>query len=94
MRIGEVIGRVTLSLCDPKMIGGRFLIVRPDDPKSLREETRGKGEIVVVYDELGAAEGQRVSLSEGREAAMPFHPDRVAIDAYLACLMDEITYDD
>ena len=94
MRIGEVIGRVTLNLCDPKMVGGRFLIVRPNDPKSLREGAPGTGEIVVVYDQLGASVGQRVAFSEGREGAMPFHPDRVALDAYLACLMDEITFDE
>ena len=94
MRIGEVIGKLTLNTCDPKFIGGRFLIVRPDDPQSLREGTRGKGSVVVVYDELGADVGQRVSFSEGREGAMPFWPDRVAVDAYLACLLDDVTYDD
>lgn len=94
MRIGEVIGRITLNLCDPKMIGGRFLIVQPDDPESLREDKLGKGEVIVVYDELGADVGQQVSFTEGREGAMPFWPDHVGVDAYLACLLDEVTYDD
>ena len=93
MRIGDVIGRLTLNKCDPKMIGGRFLIVQPHNPDSLRNGTAGKGEVVVVYDRLGGRLGDRVSFSEGREAAMPFHPDRVAVDAYLACLLDEVTYD-
>lgn len=93
MRIGKVVGRLTLSVCDPKFVGGRFLIVQPNDAKSLREGNMGKGGTVVVYDELGAGIGQQVSFSEGREGAMPFWPDRVAVDAYLACLMDEITYD-
>ena len=92
MRIGEVIGKVTLSLCDPEMIGGRFLIVRPYDPPSLREGKKGKGESVVVYDRLGAGLGEHIGFSEGREAACPFHPDRVAVDAYLACLLDDVTY--
>ena len=52
MRIGEVVGRLTLNRCDPKMIGGRFLIVRPHDPKSLREDGMGKGEIVVNATDL------------------------------------------
>ena len=82
MRIGDVVGRLTLSKCDPKMIGGRFLIVQPHDPKSLREDRPGKGEVV----------GDRVAFSEGREAAMPFYPDRVALDAYLVCLLDSVTY--
>ena len=93
MRIGEVIGRITLNQCDEKFIGGRYLIVQPNDPQSLREDKKGKGDVVVVYDELGAGLGQRVSFSEGREGAMPFWPDRVAVDAYLACLLDEVTYD-
>jgi len=25
---------------------------------------------------------------------VPFYPERVAIDAYLAALLDEVTYDD
>ncbi len=92
MRIGDVVGRLTLNQCDPKMIGGRFLIVQPHDPQSLREDRPGKGEIVVVYDQLGARVGDRVGFTEGREAAMPFYPDRVALDAYLVCLLDCVTY--
>jgi len=94
VRIGDVIGRLTLSICDPKLIGGRFLIVQPHSADSLRNDTKGKGEVVVVYDRMGGRQGDRVSFSEGREAAMPFWPDRVAVDAYLACLLDEVTYDD
>lgn len=92
MRIGEVIGNVTLNTADCKLIGGRFMLVRPNDPQSLREGTQGQGEVVVVYDEIGARLGDRVGFSEGREAAMPFYPARVAIDAYLVCLLDDVTY--
>ena len=92
MRIGEVIGNITLNTADPKLIGGRFKIVQPYDPKSLRAGTRGKGEEVVVYDEIGVRVGDQVGFSEGREAAMPFYPDRVAIDAYLVCILDDITF--
>jgi len=91
--MGEVIGRVTLSIADKKMIGGRFLIVQPYDPNSLRHNQPSRSEPLVVYDELGAGMGERVGFSEGREAAMPFYPDRVAIDSYVACLLDEITYE-
>ena len=93
MRIGEVIGKVTLSVADKKLIGGRLLIVEPYDPEVLPTGRPSKAEPVVVYDELGAGMGQKVGVSEGREAAMPFHPDPVAIDCYLACMLDEITYE-
>jgi ethanolamine utilization protein EutN len=92
VRIGEVIGKLTLSVCDPKLCGGRFLIVQPDNSKSLRDGGHGKDDVVVVYEQVGAGMGDRVGFSEGREAAMPFHPDPVAIDAYLACLIDDVTY--
>ena len=28
-----------------------------------------------MFDELGAGVGSRIAISEGREAAMPFHPE-------------------
>lgn len=93
MRMGEVIGKVTLGVADKKLIGGRLLIVEPYDREVLAAGTPSGAEPLVVYDELGAGLGQKVGFSEGREAAMPFHPDRVAIDSYLACLLDEITYE-
>ena len=105
MRIGEVIGTLTLNKCDPSLCGGRFLIIQPHEPKSLRETiahqedapdagvTYGRGEVEVAYDGVGAKPGDRVAFSEGREAAMPFHPEKVAIDAYLACILDNVSYD-
>ncbi len=99
MRIGEVIGKVTLGVCDPKFIGARLLIVQPHDPESLRQVAAGKdvpggSEPLVAWDELGSGQGERVGFSEGREGAVPFHPDRVAVDAYIACLLDMVTYGD
>ncbi len=90
MRIGEVIGRVVLSRCDPPLTNGRFMIVRPFDLAALTGEAPPTAEAVVAYDELGAGRGMRVGLSEGREAAMPFHPTPVALDVYVGCLLDEV----
>ena len=97
MRIGDVIGKVTLSVCDPKFIGARLLVVQPHDPKTLRQVAAGQdvpggSEPLVAYDVLGAGLGERVGFSEGREAAMPFYPDRAAVDAYIGCLIDKVTY--
>ena len=90
MRIGEVIGRVVLSRCDPKFEAGRYMIVRPFDLAALEGKAPPTGEIVVAYGELSASNGMRVGLSEGREAAMPFHPTPVALDVYIGCLLDEV----
>jgi ethanolamine utilization protein EutN len=69
------------------------MLIQPKDPKALREGTQGRGEVVVAYDELGARQGDLVGFSEGREAAMPFVPKNVAVDAYVACLLDHVQYD-
>ena len=45
---------------------------------------------VVIYDELSPGLGARVAFSEGREAAMPFHPRPVPIDAYGAAILDAV----
>lgn len=93
MRIGEVIGTVTLSASDPKFVGKQLTIVQPHDPASLRSNGLGSGEVVVCIDELNSRLGDRVGFSEGREAAMPWYPDRVAVDAYVGCLLDDVTYE-
>lgn len=93
MRIGEVIGTVTLSVSDPKIVGKQLTIVQPHNPQSLRNDGVGTDEVVVCIDELNSRLGDRVGFSEGREAAMPWHPDKVAVDAYVGCLLDEVSYD-
>lgn len=57
---------------------------------ALEGDSPVRGEEVVVYDELGAGPGSLIGLSEGAEAANPFQPKKVPIDAYCACLLDRI----
>lgn len=94
MRLGAVIGRVTLSAAAEELRGARWLIVSPLTREQLPE--RKPGEVsrepsLVVYDDLGGAVGQTIGFVEGREAAMPF--DRpTPIDAINAALVDTIFY--
>ena len=77
MRLGKVIGRVTLSQMIPAFEGGRWLVVNPytrdrfqngdTPPEGLSAEPS-----LVVYDALGADVGQTIGFIEGREAASPF----------------------
>lgn len=101
MRVAQVIGSITLSRRLDDVPPGRFLIVRPEPLDALRLDARrpdvlaGDGgrsgaEPVVTYDELGAGRGTHVGISEGREAAMPFHPRPVPIDVYCAALLDAV----
>ncbi len=92
MRIAEVIGRVTLSRANPQLKGGRLLIALAMPLSALTESDPARGEEVVVYDILGAGPGSLIGLSEGREAANPFGKTKTPIDAYCACLIDELSF--
>jgi microcompartment protein CcmK/EutM len=91
MRIAEVIGRVTLSRMHPSLKNPRFLIALPMTREALLEDSPSRGEEVICYDDLGAGPGALIGLSEGREAANPFGKTKTPIDAYCACLLDQIT---
>jgi ethanolamine utilization protein EutN len=92
MRLGEVIGRLTLSRQHANLPAGRLLIVRPLTRAAVVERAPTRGEDLVVFDQsLGAGVGSIIGVSEGREAANPFGKTRVPIDAYCACLIDSIS---
>jgi ethanolamine utilization protein EutN len=90
MRIAEVIGTVTLSRVNPTLAGYRWIIGVPLSLEAIKREGRGDGEDLVMFDNLGAGVGARVGFSEGGEAAAPFHPEKRAVDAYCACILDHI----
>ena len=96
MKLGSVIGRVTLNKTVPALIGGRWLIVSPftrehyqrgmDTPPGMSKDPS-----LVVYDDLGGGVGQTIGYVEGREAAQPFEGP-TPIDAINAALVDEVFY--
>jgi ethanolamine utilization protein EutN len=90
MRIVEVIGTVTLSRWHPSLGSARWVIGVPFSLKALRGHTPPDGEDLVIYDDLGAGIGQRIGVSEGVEAAAPFHPEKKPVDAYCAAILDNI----
>jgi microcompartment protein CcmK/EutM len=94
MRLGHVIGRVTLSRQDPAYQGGRFLVVSPlsrDQFAGASLVPLAKAPSLVVYDNLGAGTGSVVGFVEGAEATAPFdHP--MPIDAINAAIVDTIHY--
>ena len=91
MRIAEVIGTVTLSRVHPSLVGYRWILGVPYSLTALEQGGRGDGEDLVLFDNLGAGNGQQIAFSEGGEAAAPFHPVKKAIDAYCGCILDSIT---
>ena len=94
MRIGKVVGRVTLNRAYDTLVGGRFLIVEVQDRFALGGKKRRTTESLVVYDHLGAGNGETIAFAESREACMPFYPEkRVPLDAYNAAILDRVAID-
>jgi microcompartment protein CcmK/EutM len=94
MRIGKVTGRVTLSDSYETLAGGRFLLVEVQDRFALAGEPRKTTETLVVYDHLGAGEGDTIAFAESREACMPFYPEKIVpLDAYNAAIIDHLSVD-
>ena len=94
MRLGHVIGRVTLSKWDPAYKGARFLLVQPFDHAKFKGQPMtplAKGLSLVVYDNLGAGVGHTIGFTEGAEATAPFDTP-TPVDAFNAALIDQIFY--
>ena len=93
MRIGYVRGHVVLSLAVPALTGQRLLIVEPVTAENLAARNgQGGGKALVVADTLAPAEGQLVGFTEGREAANPYWPQNVPVDAYCTMIIDTLDY--
>jgi microcompartment protein CcmK/EutM len=96
MRLGTVVGRVTLSQTVASLEGARWLIVSPFTRDHFQQGSHSPAGLstdpsLVVYDDLGGGLGQTIGFVEGREAAMPFD-EPTPIDAINAALVDEIYY--
>lgn len=90
MRIGEVIGTVTLSRVHLSLSGAVYRLTIPLTLDDLSSDAEPTGEELVVYDSLGAGVGSRIAFSEGGEAAQPFLPEEKPVDAYNAAILDDI----
>jgi ethanolamine utilization protein EutN len=89
MRIAEVIGTVTLARAHPSLSGARWVIGVPFSLNGLRDGAPD-GEDLVIFDALGSGLGSRIGFSESGEAAAPFLPEKKPVDAYCACLLDQV----
>ena len=90
-----------------RALGARVATVQVDGERAQREarikklrrtrakvdDEAGRGEPIVVFDELGAGEGSRIAVSEGTEAAAPFYPVVKPIDAYNAAILDALEFE-
>jgi microcompartment protein CcmK/EutM len=91
MRIGKVIGFLTLSKLHESLRGSSWRIVLPLGEGDLRGGGESVGlEELVVYDDLAAGDGALIAFTEGAEAAKPFYPSAKPVDAYNAAILDKI----
>jgi ethanolamine utilization protein EutN len=96
LKLGTVIGRVTLSKSVDLLKGGRFLVVSPFNREQFAKgidvaPSMGTDPSLVVYDNLGGGVGDVIGYEEGAEAAQPFEVSP-PIDAINAALVDEMFY--
>ncbi len=94
MRLGQVIGKVTLSHADPALRGLRLVLVQPLSRAQFAGaplSPLAPGATQVVCDELGAECGQIIGFTEGAEAAAPFSRP-TPVDAYDALVVERVTY--
>jgi microcompartment protein CcmK/EutM len=88
MRLGIVRGHLVLNPAIESFTGRKLVVLEPITIENLRVRNgRGGG---IAVDELGAAQGQTVAFTEGREASNPFWPGAVPVDAYCALIVDSI----
>lgn len=96
MRIGHVIGRATMVIQQASFKGGRWLLVNPLDAAQFNDACKQRPALsaqptVVVYDNLGAGEGDIIGFVEGAEATAPFdHP--IPIDALNIAIFDSLSH--
>jgi microcompartment protein CcmK/EutM len=92
MRLGIVRGHVVLNPAIPELTGKTLVVLEPVTMANLKAKNGlAGGKSLVAVDGLGAAKGQMVAFTEGREAANPFWPKQVPVDAYCTLIIDTIT---
>jgi microcompartment protein CcmK/EutM len=96
MRIGQVIGKVTMNTQEASFRGARWLLVNPLETEQLNtacevEPGLTKIPTLVVYDNLGAGENDIVGFVEGAEATAPFDQP-TPVDAITVAIFDHIEH--
>lgn len=96
MRIGHVIGKVTFSVQEEAFKGGRWLVVNPISTDQIntcinKQPTVTNIPSIVIYDNLGAGEGDIIGYVEGAEATAPFDGP-CPIDAMNVAIFDSLNY--
>jgi len=90
MRIARVIGKVTLARSHPSLQGLPLRLVETVDTLDADGQLVYSEEPVVAADQLGTGWGDLIALAEGPEAAQPFRPKIIPVDANTAAILDTL----
>ena len=85
MNIGKAIGSVTLSRCEPGLIGNKLIII-----KMLNADGSESGDYQIAVDKMGAGAGETVLLVKGKEAVDMLTGNRPPSDITICGIIDEI----
>ncbi len=86
-------GHVVLNTAISELQGIRLLVVEPVTAESLvKNDGSGGGKALIVADHLGPGMGQMIAFTEGSEAANPYWPKLVPVDAYCALIVNNLDY--
>ena len=91
MRMGTVIGRVTLSVRAQALHRRAAAAHAAVEDGHLRRRGEARSRPSSFTTNSARASASSIAISEGREAACPF-PKPTPVDAYCAALVDEIFY--
>ena len=96
MRIGHVIGKINVHTDEPSLVGARWLLVNPVDTADLntcidQAPQLTQQSTLVIYDNMGAGEGDIIGFVEGAEATAPFD-NPTPIDAISLAIFDSLSY--
>jgi microcompartment protein CcmK/EutM len=93
VRLGIVRGRVVLSVSVPALKGVRLVMLEPVTAANLAARNgQGGGKALIAADPLGAGAGEMVGFVEGSEAANPWWPERMPVDATCALVAESYIF--
>ncbi len=83
MIIGTVIGSIFSTRKSEKLVGNKFMIVRPEKSMS------GTGNDLVAIDIIGAGIGEKVLVVTGSAARIGTDKESAPVDAAIVGIVDE-----
>jgi len=97
MKLGTVMGRVTLSKTVKALEGGRFLVVSPFSREQFAaglEAPRGMGKdpSLVIYDAIGGGVGDVIGLRRGSRSRAAIYRADASLTPINTALVDEMFF--